>query len=401
MKFNYQARTKEGQVQKGLVEASSEEAALSILQRYGLYVTTLDVIRPAPIYAQKISFFKKISSKDIVVFSRQLSILFQSQVPIVESLSVLAKQTENHEFREKITKISEEVEGGTTLSTALSLYPRIFSPFIINMIRSGEASGKLSETLNYLADHLEHEYNFRSKLLGAMIYPAFVIFVFIVVVLLMVFVIMPPITEILQDFDQELPLVTKAVIAFSGFLTKWFLLVSLFFFGGIFLIVRYLRTPEGKAFLDEKSLKTPVLGNFLKKIYLTRFAENLSTLISGGLPIASALEISGKVVGNDIYQKIITQTKNGVRRGEQMSSILAGYPKEIPPLFVQMFSVGEKTGKIESALGNIVRFYQKETDKNLDGFLSVLEPVMIVFLALLVTGLLASILLPIYQMVSF
>ncbi|MFC1789419.1 type II secretion system F family protein [Patescibacteria group bacterium] len=401
MKFDYQARTKDGQIQKGLIEASSEEAALAILQKYGLYVTTLKDIKPEPLYARKIGFLQRISSKDIVVFSRQLSILFKSQVPIVESLTVLAKQTEKQEFKEKIIKISEEVEGGTTLSNALSLYPKIFNSFMINMLKSGEASGKLSETLNYLADHLEHEYNSRNKILGAMIYPIFVLVVFIVVLLLMVFVIMPPITEILVDSGQELPFITKVVMAFSSFMVKWFLLIALFIVGGILLIARYLRTPQGKAFFDEKILKIPLMKNLLKKVFLTRFAENLSTLISGGLPIARALEISSNVIGNDVYKKIITKIKNEVRKGETISSVLEEYPREFPPLFIQMFSVGEKSGRIEGSLANIVLFYRKETNKMIDDFLGLLEPLMIVVLALFVTGLLASVLLPIYQAGSF
>lgn len=401
MKFNYQARTKEGQIQKGVVEAATEEAALMILQKYGLFITFLEVIKPAPVYAKQIKLFKRISPKDVVVFARQLSIMFRSQVPIVEALLAIAKQADNPEFKERIIKISEEVEGGTPLSSAFSLYPNIFSSFFINMVKSGEASGKLSESLDYLADHLESDYNFKSKIIGAMIYPLFVLVVFFAVLFLMVFWIVPPITQILIDSGQDIPFITKFVIAFSNFIKDWIWLLILIAAGTIYIVSRYLKTSEGKIFFDRIILKTPLLGKFFKKVYLTRFAENLSTLISGGLPIARALEISGEVVGNSVYKEIIFKTRDEVRKGEVISRVLESHSENFPPLFVQMVVVGEKTGKLESSLGNVVNFYQKDVDKSLDGLISILEPAMIIVLAVMITGLLASVLLPIYQMGAF
>jgi len=397
MKFNYQARDQKGEVQSGQVEASSREAAITLLQRHGLYITFLEEIAAPPFYAKIIKILERTSQKDIVLFSRQLAIMFKSRVPLVESLEVLAVQARNLDLKEKIFKISKEIEGGTTLSGALSKYPKIFSPFYIAMVRAGEASGKLSESLSYLAEHLERGYHLASKLRGAMIYPAMVIFVAMIVFAFMMFYIIPQLTEVLLSSGGELPLITKGAISLSIFLKKWGIFLILTLLGLIIFAIRYSRSREGKKFFDQISLRLPLVSELLKMICLSRFAENLSTLISGGLPIASALEISGEIVGNYVYREIIFQTRDEVRRGESISSILSRFPEVFPPVFTQMTLVGEKTGTLDKTLLNIVSFYQKEVDGTVDNLLSILEPALIIFLGLIVGGLMASVLLPLYQ----
>jgi len=397
MKFNYQARTKTGEIQAGTVEAPSKEAALTLLHKYGLYVTLLEEIVPLPVYARKIKIFERITRADLVLFSRQLSIMFRSKVPLIEALGTLASQTKKTEFREKILKISEEVEGGTALSTALSHHPKIFSPLYISMVRSGEASGKLSEALSYLADHLEREYDLVSKTRGAMIYPAFILVFFLIVITVMLIWVVPQLTKVLEETGQTLPLITQIVIGISKFVRSrgWILIILFLTLAGF--IHWYLKTPEGGKFFDRVSLKFPLIGDFLKKTYLSRLAENLSTLISGGLPIARALEITGEVVGNDVYRTIILETRDEVRRGEPISSVLARYPEAFPPVFGQMTLVGERTGTLDTSLMNIVVFYHKEVDRAIDNLLSLLEPILIVFLGLLVALFAISIILPLYQ----
>ncbi|MFH1401519.1 MAG: type II secretion system F family protein [Parcubacteria group bacterium] len=402
MKFNYLARTKDGQIQKGVVEASSEEAVLAILQKYGLFVTALEKAKEAPIYARQIKIFSGVSEKDVVIFSRQLSIMFKSQVPIVEALSAISRQLEKQEFKDVISKISGEVEGGATLSTAFALFPKLFSSFFISMLKSGEASGKLSEALDYLADHLEREYEFKNKIKAAMIYPILVLFVFLAVVILLIYWVLPPLMEILKESStQELPMTTKMIMAFSDFAKTWGWTVLVALAGLVVFVLHYKRTPDGKIFFDENFLKLPILGPLLQKIYLTRFAENISTMISGGIPIAKALEISGEVVGNSVYKKIIFETRDRVRKGEMISSVLEQYPKEISPLFVQMATVGEKTGRLETSFLNIVNFYQKEVDRQIDSLIGLLEPVMLIVMGAGVAFLLVSIMLPIYQIGNF
>jgi len=217
MKFAYSARTKKGEVKSGIVEASDKEAAFEILKRHGLYVTTLDELK-IPFYARRLRIFERVGSKDIVYFSRQLAIMLKSNVPLVETFRTLASQTKNTSFKEKILKLAEEIEGGTSLSKALSLYPKIFSPFYISMVKSGEVSGKLTDVFLYLADYLEKEHNFRSKVIGAMIYPLFVLFVFVIVVTIMVVYVIPQLGMVLKETGQDLPFITEMVMSVSDFL---------------------------------------------------------------------------------------------------------------------------------------------------------------------------------------
>ena len=397
MKFNYQARTKTGSLQTGTVEASSKEAALVLLEKYGLYITSLERAGRLPVFFKEIKLFQRISSGEIVSFSRQLAIMFKSRIPIVEIFYTLAKQSKNPLFQEKITKIAEDVEGGVALSAAFAKHPKIFSQFYISMVKSGEVSGELAEVLDYLSDHLEREKDFRSKVTGAMIYPALVLIVVITVIAAMVLFVIPQLGEIIEATEVETPFITDLVLGFSALLRKW----GIFFLAGVVVLIiiffRFLKTKEGKKMLDRFALKTPILGGFLQKVYLTRFAENLATLISGGLPIARALEITADIVGNDIYEAIILETRDGVRRGESISSILERYPETVPPLFVQMTLVGEKAGQISPALMHIVGFYRKDVERTLDNFVAFLEPLLIIFLGVIVAGLVASVLMPIYQ----
>lgn len=397
MKFNYQVRTKKGEVQSGIVEAPSKEAALTLLQRHGFYVTLLEPAEKRPFYAKRIKFFENVSSKDVVIFSRQLAIMFSSRVPLTESLETLSKQETNINFKEKILKIAEDVEGGSSLSRALSRYPKIFSPFFVSMIKSGEVSGKLPESLTYLANHLERELNLRSRMLGAIIYPGFILSMFFLVGAVMIFFIIPPLAQVLQENVENLPVITKVTLAIAAFLKGEGWILILLFTVLFFFFLRYLKTREGKKLFDRISLKIPLVGNLFKKIYIARFAENLSTLIAGGLPIAQALEITGDVVGNTVYRGIIFSARDDVRKGEAISAVLARYPEYIPPLVTQMASVGERTGRLDDSLMNVVKFYQEEVNRALDSMISILEPVLIIFLGLMVGGLVISVFMPLYR----
>ena len=397
MRFNYQARNKTGEIQTGIVEASSRETAFNVLKTHGLYVTVLEGTETVPFFAKKLKFFERVTKKDIVLFSRQASIMFKSNVPIVETFKAIAEQTRKSVFKEKILKLGEEIEGGTSLSKTLSIYPKLFSPFYINMVKSGEASGKLSDVFIYLADYLEREQNFRSKITGAMVYPIFVLIVFVAVVAIIMVYVIPQLTEVLEGTGQELPAITKVVVAMSNFLKeKWWLVLLIIFVLAIALF-QFSRSKQGKKFFDWNLLRVPLLGSFLKKLYLARFALNLSTLISGGLPIAQALEITGEVVGNDRYKKIIFETMDKVKRGDPISSVLEQYPNLIFPLFYQMVTVGEKTGTLDSSLKNVVVFFQNDVDRGLDNFVRLLEPIFIVLLGGVVAGLMGAVLLPLYS----
>ena len=401
MKFNYQARSKKGEVQTGTVEASSREAAILLLQRHNLFVTFLERAETRPFYAKKIKIFERVSKKDVVNFSRQLALMFKSKIPLVQALHSIAEQTKNPSLREKILIISQEVEGGTRFSQALSVHPKLFSSFYVSMVKAGEASGSLSESLTYLADHLEREYHLASKIQGAMIYPALIGVVVVGVLVMMMYFVIPNMTKVFSEMDQDLPLVTKVVIALSNFMRAWGWLVFLFIAGALAAFNRYSKLGEGKRIKDRVLLRIPFVGSFLRMVYLSRFAENLSTLISGGIPIAQSLEITAEIVGSDVYQQIVFEIKEEVVRGENMSKILARYPNEFPPILTQMVAVGEKTGTLDQSLMSVVNFYRNEVERAVDNLLSILEPVMVILLGGMVAGLMGAVLLPLYKMSSF
>ena len=397
MKFNYQARTKDGEIQTGLVEASSSDAALTLLQSYGLIITALETEESRPFYAREIKIFYRVSQKDIVMFTRQLSLMFKSRIPMVQILQTLAEQTNNSFFRDKILAITQMVEGGTVLSEALANYPEAFSSYYVNLIKSGEASGTLAEGLEYLADHIEREYELMAKIKAAMYYPIFVFVAMIGVTMLMAYFIIPHIAEILEEGGTELPFITIMVIRVADFLRNWGWALLLVFIALIILWLRHIKTPSGKKLWHRIILRIPLIKSLLKMIYINRFSENLATLIRGGLPISRALEITGDTVGNESYREVIYQVRNDVRRGENISRLLRENPVLFPPVLTQMVMVGEKTGTMEQSLMNVVRFYQAEIARNTDALIKFLEPLLVLFLGAMVAFLIAALFIPLYK----
>lgn len=399
MKFNYQIRTQKGEIQSGQIEASSKKAAIELLREQDFYVTFIKEAEGS-IYNKKITLFDRINAKDLSLFSRQLSVMFKAKVPLIESLDALSRQMKSPSFKEKIVSISGKVEGGISFSQALSAYPKLFSQFYIAMIKSGEVSGKLSEVLSYLADHLEREYNLKAKTKGAMIYPALIFFVITMVIVLLITVIIPKLEAVFLAGGQELPLPTRMVIGLSDFVIQygWLMLIALALL--VFAGIKYYTSNQGRMFFDRLFLRIPVVSKALKMVYLSRFAENISTLIRSGLPIAQSLEIVGEIIGNTSYRQAIMLAKDEVRKGEMISSVLDKYDNLFPPIFVQMVLVGEKTGTMDSTLMSLVDFYQKEVDRSMENLLRFIEPVMIVFMGVVVGGIMMAVLLPIYQTMS-
>ncbi|MFA5349315.1 MAG: type II secretion system F family protein [Candidatus Paceibacterota bacterium] len=397
MKFKYQARTKEGLVQVGTIEASSRQRAVAILQEQGIYITSLFLEEKKPFYTKELAFFGGSKRKELVNFTRQLSLMVKSGVSLVEGLRSIAMQTDKEIFREIVLKVADEVEGGIYFSDALSKFPRIFSSFYINMIKSGEASGKLSESLKYLADNLEKEYKLILKIKGGMTYPAVIFIAFLLIGLAMLFFVLPNFSQSVKDLNVQLPKITSSILNLGQTLKDWWWLGMIVI---IFLVVgtwRYLKTSEGKVVWDRVSLNIPVIGNIVKKINLVRFSENLSTLIYAGLPITQALEVVAGVITNKVYKDIVLHTRDGVRRGEPISSVLEQYPKSVPSVVAQMAKVGEKTGRLDESLLKISEFYQMEINNSIDGLVSIIEPILILVLGGLIVILMLSVFLPIYK----
>jgi type IV pilus assembly protein PilC len=324
--------------------------------------------------------------------------MLKSAIPPVEALRTQVSQAANPDFREKILKIAEMVETGSSLSQAFSSCPEIFSPFYVSCIKSGEASGKVADSLNYLAEHLESEYELQSKIKGAMLYPLMVVIVALGVLSLIIFFILPRLTDVLENLTGELPLSTRLLMSFSNFIREGGWVLILAFFIGLFFIFQYFRrSQEGRDFWDKVSLKIPILGDFYKKVYLTRFAENLSVLIAAGLPITQALKITAGIIDNSFYKKIIERTEERVARGETISSVLSRYPEQIPSFLTQMVSTGEETGRLENTLDDVVNFYKADIERFVDNLTKILEPMLMIFLGVVVGILVISVFIPLYQ----
>lgn len=396
--FQYQARTKEGEMRSGNVEAPSLEVAIDVLQRNQLIIVDVRAAASAGIFSrEKFKFFERVKQKDIVLFSRQLATLFEARVPVVQALKTLITEYGSEELREALGMVLDDVNGGASLSLAMSKHPYIFSPFYISMVRSGEESGQLQEVFTYLADYLERSYALTSKAKNALIYPAFVFASFIGVIVVMLVVVIPRLTSIFEETQQAVPLYTQIVIAASNFLRSWGWALLVALGTGAVFAWRYLKTDQGRIMFDEFQLKVPIMGELYKKIYLTRFADNLGTLILAGLPILRALQITSEVVGNRIYERAILQAIESVRGGSTIASALQG-SQYIPGLVTQMIRIGEEAGRLDSILKNIARFYQRDVDNLLENLVSLIEPALIIFLGIAVGGLVVSILVPLYNL---
>lgn len=400
MKFKYQAENKNGQKQKGIVEATTQRMAVDLLAQNGLAVISLKEVNQFAFFETLDGIFGGVKAKEFVIFSRQLATLIDSRVPLLNALQSIAGQTENSNFALKISSIIVDVDGGSSFSDALSKHPETFSNFYVNMVKAGEASGTLQKTLNDLADNMEKNYELTSKLKGAMYYPAFILFAMIAVGFLVMTFVMPKLLEILVESNVELPLQTKALIWISGFLVDywWAILIAVFF--AVFGISYYLKTEDGRKEFDKLILKIPIVKMILKNVYISRFSENLATLIQSGLPITTALAITSEVVGNEVYREAIRTATEEIKRGGQIAEIFNQYPDLFPPIVVQMIQVGEQTGRVEFALRKVAEFYIRETDNIVKNFSSLVEPILMVFLAIGVGLLVSAVLLPIYQVAT-
>ena len=397
MFFYYSAKTAEGEEKTGTVEAASYDLAVSALQRRGLIIVSLESAEEQEVFWKKLfSFFEKVKDRDIVIFSRQLATLFSAKVPVVDALRILMTEAPSEILKRKLGNVADDIQGGLPVSQALGRHPDVFSNFYVQMIRSGEESGKLDEILNYLADYLERSYDLTSKARNALIYPAFVLGVFLVVLSIMLVVVVPKLSSIILELQQDVPIYTKIVIGLSDFMRTFGVFFLVLASLGIIFVWRYRLTPAGRRSFSRLQLSIPVIKDLYRQIYLARFADNLQTLLSGGVSIARALEIAADVVGNEVYAQIIREARESVGAGTPISAALARF-EDVPPLVSQMIRIGEETGKLNQILSTLARFYVREVNNSLERIVSLIEPALIVFLGLGVGIIVAAILVPIYS----
>ena len=399
MIFNYKALTNTGEVTKGTVEAINVDSAINQLQKRGLVITEINSADEGGFKRFNFSFFSGVTNKDVVILSRQMATLFEAQVSALRIFRLVGDQVDNMVLKKILLEVADDIQGGSSISNALSKHPEAFSSFYVNMVRSGEESGKLNETFNYLADYLDRTYEVSSKARNALIYPAFVIATFVAVMILMLTVIIPKISLMLTESNQEIPIYTKIVIGLSSFFVHYGIFLAILAAVGGFALWKYNQTDEGEVVIDKIILDTPYLGDLYKKLYLSRIADNLNTMITSGIPILRALEITSSVVDNRVYKAILDETLTAVKGGSSLSNALSPFP-EISGIMVQMVKVGEETGEVGSILKTLAKFYQREVTTAVDTMVSLIEPAMIVALGLGVGILLAAVLMPIYNIAS-
>lgn len=396
--YEYKALDKRGKTISGIVDANSSQEARIKLRGQEVYIT--DLAETAEIQEKKastsITLFSRISPIEISMMIRQLSTLLNAGIPLIEAFSAIIDQVDNRGLKKILSQIRESVREGRSFADALSPHTRAFSPLMVNMIRSGESSGSLEIVLLRLADFLEQQVNTKRKIQSALIYPGVILTIAFTVILFLLTYVVPSVTQIFADMKQSLPLPTAVLIAVSNFLRTYWWLFFLIFVAGFSGIKAYIKTPEGRIHFDRLKLKMPPFGSLFRKIAISRFARTLGTLLKNGVPLLNALDIVKNVVGNKIMEKSIEDARTQIGEGSSIHEPLKR-SGVFPPILIHMINVGEKSGTLEEMLSKVADTTDNEIDTTINTLISLLEPIMIVGLALVVAFIVMSILLPIFE----
>jgi len=400
MLYKYKAIDTNNTTREGTVDASNIEAAIATVQKRGYTITAIDPVESEKsILNIEIEWFQRITNKEVVILSRQIATLFEAQVSALRIFKLLAAESENPQLQRVLNQISEDLQAGSSISRAFAAHPDVFSHFYVSMIRSGEESGSLERSFSYLADYLDRSYQVVTKVRNALVYPAFVVGIFIIVMGLMLTLVIPRISQILTDAGQELPIYTRIVLGISNFLVNYIgVLVVLLGLAG-FGVWRFAQTDVGKRTLDEFKVSLPYFGKLNRMLFLTRMCDNLSTMLASGISMVQALEVTSEVVDNEVFREILNETLLEVKAGRSFAEAISEYP-EIPGVLSQMARVGEETGNLAEILGTLAKFYNREVNNAVDTLIGLIEPTMIVLLGLGVSTLLASVLVPIYNLTN-
>jgi len=399
MLFKYQAIDPNGERKEGSIDAVTKDVAINSLQHRGLIISKIIEADKGNIFDRDLTFFERVSNKETVILSRQIATLFEAQVSALKVFRLVATQIENKLLVRTLNEVAEDIQGGSSISKALVKHPKVFSSFYVNMVKAGEESGRLDKVFMYLADYLDRNYEVVAKVRGALVYPAFVILVFISVMLFMFTSVIPSITQILKDGDQEIPVYTKIVIGISDFLVQYGLILLLAFVVFVIFLIRYVRTDEGKIALSKIKINIPILGDLYRKLYLSRLSDNMSTMLASGIPMVKVIETTRDLIDNKVFTDILDDAVQRIRSGSSVSDAFARH-EDIPQLLVQMISVGEETGELGNILETLAKFYRREVQNAVDTMIGLIEPAMIVLLGGGVLILLVSVLVPIYNITN-
>ncbi len=397
-KFNWEGRSRAGATQTGVIEAPTLEAVEAQLKKYGFTNVTIKAeAKGLNFTLPKFGGGGKVDQKELVIFTRQFSTMIDSGLPLVQCLEILASQQENKTFQDILYKVKESVESGSTFADALGKHPKAFDQLFVNLVAAGEIGGILDTILTRLAAYIEKAMKLKKQIKGAMVYPLTIMSIAVFVVGVILIFVIPTFAKMFADFGGELPAPTKFVIALSDFLVKYIVVIIAAFYGLIWAIKKYYTTPAGKKNIDRMSLQAPIAGPLIRKIAVAKFTRTLGTMVSSGVPIMDGLEIVAKTAGNKIVEEAIYAVRQAISEGKTMAEPLAACGV-FPPMVVQMISVGEATGAMDAMLNKIADFYDDEVDDAVGAMTAMMEPLLMVFLGVVVGGLVVAMYLPIFKL---
>ena len=399
MKFSYIALDKLGKRTIGDVEAESSKAAADMLRAQSLLPIKVDSggLAAKHYRVDVKNIFGKVSLVEKVTFIKNLAVMLKSGFPVSRALHVLSEQSANSTFTKALADVASQVEAGQTLADAMARYPKIFSNLFTNVVKVGEISGNLEQTLFGLATQLKKDHDLIRKTKGAMIYPAIVLFAMFLVSVVMFTFVLPKLTSLFDEFEVELPVLTRAILALVGFMKSYGLFILLAAIAGVAGLVASLRYPSVRFVLDGLALRAPIVGQVAKYTNLARLCRTLASLLRSGMPILESIRVTGEALGNSRYRAAINEAEKLIRSGTQLSATLRNYPKLFTSLLVSMVTVGEESGTVDAVLEEVAEFYEAEVDQTVSNLSSVLEPALMLIVGIGVAILALGLIMPIYS----
>jgi type IV pilus assembly protein PilC len=396
MVFTYSMKNKDGRLVKGQLESDSKDKAIEYLHSQGGTILSLSAGKSKKAQSSE---HGKVQTEELVIFSRQLTTLIESGIPVVGAFEILFDQTTNPFFKRIIGLIEKDLKEGSSLSGAIAKYPKIFSELYISMVEAAESSGNLPEILERLSVYLEKASSLQKKIISSMTYPVVVVIIAGAISSFLIFKVIPTFKEIFSSMGGKLPLPTQVLITISDVLRHWFLAVAIVGALIFFAIKRYIVTPKGIRQYHRLLLKLPIVGEIIQKVSISQFARTFSTLIRSGVPIITSLEIVSKTSGNTIIEDAVENAKKSVQEGVPISEPLEA-SGIFPPMVTKMIAVGEKTGKLEAMLFKVAQFYEEQTENTISSLTSLIEPLVIGFLGIVIGGIVVALFLPIVSITS-
>lgn len=394
--FEWKGRDRAGRPQSGVLVADTKDAALAVLRRQQVVPITVKE-KGKEIAVPRVR--GGVSDRTLAIFTRQFSVMIDAGLPLVQCLQILGEQQENKSFQRIILQVREDVETGSSLANSLKKHPQVFSDLFVNMVAAGEAGGILDTILQRLSTYIEKAARLKAQVKSAMVYPVSVVAIAVLVVYVILWKVIPVFASLFEGLGAELPLPTRIVVAASKFVGRYWWLIALVVTAGIFAIRQYHRTPQGKLVLDGIMLKSPILGLVIRKIAVARFCRTLGTLLSAGVPVLESLEITARTSGNAVIERAIIEVRKQVEEGKSLAEPLKT-TNQFPPMVVQMISVGEATGAMDTMLSKIAEFYEEEVDTAVAGMMKLIEPVIILFLGVVIGGIVIAMYLPMFDLIS-